>query len=50
MTGLMKTQIDWIPLAQGATRPTQGKTQAVIQVSGGSQSFNAMKQMRVLGR
>ena len=50
MTGIMKSQIDWIPLAQGAVRPTQGKTLAVIQVSGGSQSFNAVNQMRVLGR
>ncbi|ALM82849.1 arsenical resistance protein ArsH [Bordetella sp. N] len=50
MTGLMKTQIDWIPLSMGAVRPTQGKTLAVMQVSGGSQSFNAMNQMRVLGR
>lgn len=50
MTGLMKTQIDWIPLSSGATRPTQGKTLAVMQVSGGSQSFNAVNQMRVLGR
>lgn len=50
MTGLMKTQIDWIPLSDGAIRPTQGKTLAVMQVSGGSQSFNAVNQMRVLGR
>jgi arsenic resistance protein ArsH len=50
MTGLMKTQIDWIPLSVGAIRPTQGKTLAVMQVSGGSQSFNAVNQMRVLGR
>nr|WP_225588729.1 arsenical resistance protein ArsH [Achromobacter sp. ACM03] len=50
MTGLMKTQIDWIPLSVGAVRPTQGKTLAVMQVSGGSQSFNAVNQMRVLGR
>jgi len=50
MTGLMKTQIDWIPLVVGAVRPTQGKTLAVMQVSGGSQSFNAVNQMRVLGR
>ena len=50
MTGIMKTQIDWIPLAVGAVRPTQGKTLAVMQVSGGSQSFNAVNQMRVLGR
>ena len=50
MTGLMKTQIDWIPLSDGAVRPTQGKTLAIMQVSGGSQSFNAVNQMRVLGR
>jgi arsenic resistance protein ArsH len=50
MTGLMKTQVDWIPLAEGAVRPTQGKTLALLQVSGGSQSFNAVNQMRVLGR
>ena len=50
MTGIMKTQIDWIPLTQGALRPTQGKTLAVMQVSGGSQSFNAVNQLRVLGR
>ena len=50
MTGIMKAQIDWIPLAIGAVRPTQGKTLAVVQVSGGSQSFNAVNQMRVLGR
>ena len=50
MTGCMKTQIDWIPLNVGAVRPTQGKTLAVMQVSGGSQSFNAVNQMRVLGR
>lgn len=50
MTGIMKSQIDWIPLAVGALRPTQGKTLAVMEVSGGSQSFNAVNQMRVLGR
>jgi arsenic resistance protein ArsH len=51
MTGLMKTQIDWLPLSmQGGIRPTQGKTLAVMQVSGGSQSFNAVNQMRILGR
>jgi arsenic resistance protein ArsH len=50
MTGIMKAQIDWIPLSVGAIRPTQGKTLAVMQVSGGSQSFNAVNQMRVLGR
>lgn len=50
MTGIMKSQIDWIPLSTGAIRPTQGKTLAVMQVSGGSQSFNAVNQMRILGR
>ena len=50
MTGIMKAQIDWIPLAIGAVRPTQGKTLAVMQVCGGSQSFNAVNQLRVLGR
>ncbi|MFM9914747.1 MAG: arsenical resistance protein ArsH [Rhizobacter sp.] len=50
MSGIMKAQIDWIPLAIGAVRPTQGKTLAVMQVSGGSQSFNAVNQLRVLGR
>jgi arsenic resistance protein ArsH len=50
MTGIMKCQIDWIPLAIGSVRPTQGKTLAVMQVSGGSQSFNALNQLRVLGR
>ena len=50
MTGIMKAQIDWIPLTSGAVRPTQGKTLAVMEVSGGSQSFNAVNQMRVLGR
>ena len=50
MTGILKSQIDWVPLSIGAVRPTQGKTLAVMQVSGGSQSFNALNQMRVLGR
>ncbi|WP_065647663.1 arsenical resistance protein ArsH [Pantoea eucrina] len=50
MTGIMKTQIDWIPLTSGAVRPSQGKTLAVMQVSGGSQSFNAVNQMRILVR
>ena len=50
MTGILKSQIDWIPLALGAVRPTQGKTLAVMEVSGGSQSFNAVNQMRILGR
>ncbi|KGK42623.1 NADPH-dependent FMN reductase [Nitrincola sp. A-D6] len=50
MTGIMKAQIDWIPLSLGAVRPTQGKTLAVMQVCGGSQSFNTVNQLRVLGR
>lgn len=50
ISGLMKTQIDWIPLSMGALRPTQGRTLAVMQVSGGSQSFNAVNSMRILGR
>jgi len=50
MTGIMKSQIDWIPLSIGAVRPTQGKTLAVMEVSGGSQSFNAVNQLRILGR
>lgn len=50
MTGIMKAQIDWIPLSLGAVRPTQGKTLAVMQVCGGSQSFNAINQLRILGR
>ena len=50
MTGIMKAQIDWIPLELGAVRPTQGKALALMQVSGGSQSFNAVNQLRVLGR
>ena len=50
ITGIMKAQIDWIPLSAGAVRPTQGKTLAVMQVNGGSQSFNVVNQLRVLGR
>lgn len=50
MIGIMKAQIDWIPLSVGSVRPTQGKTLAVMQVSGGSQSFNAVSQLRILGR
>ncbi len=50
MSSILKAQIDWIPLEIGGVRPTQGKTLAVMQVSGGSQSFNAVTQMRVLGR
>lgn len=50
MTGIMKAQIDWLPLSLGSVRPTQGKTLAVMQVCGGSQSFNTVNQMRILGR
>ena len=51
MTGIMKSMIDWIPLAPiGGVRPTQGKSLALAQVCGGSQSFNAVNQMRILGR
>lgn len=50
MSAVFKAQIDWIPLALGALRPTQGKTLAVMQVCGGSQSFNVVNQLRVLGR
>jgi arsenic resistance protein ArsH len=50
MTGIIKAQIDWVPLSLGAVRPTQGKTLAVMQVCGGSQSFNAINQLRILGR
>ncbi len=50
VTGVMKSQIDWLPLAMGGVRPTQGRTLAVMQVSGGSQSFNAVNTLRLLGR
>ena len=51
MTGVMKTQIDWLPLAPiGGVRPTQGRTLALMQVCGGSQSFNTVNQLRILGR
>jgi arsenic resistance protein ArsH len=50
MSSVMKAQIDWIPLSLGGVRPTQGKTLAVMQVCGGSQSFNAVNQLRILGR
>jgi len=50
MTSIMKSQIDWIPLSIGSVRPTQGKTLAVMQVNGGSQSFNTVNQLRILGR
>ncbi|WP_342807697.1 arsenical resistance protein ArsH [Alteromonas sp. M12] len=50
MTSIFKSQIDWVPLNIGGVRPTQGKTLAVMQVCGGSQSFNVVNQLRVLGR
>ncbi|MGY2050452.1 arsenical resistance protein ArsH [Methylobacterium sp. JK268] len=50
LTGVMKSQVDWLPLSEGGLRPTQGRTLAVMQVSGGSQSFNAVNALRVLGR
>lgn len=50
ITGIMKSQIDWIPLSMGGVRPSQGRTLAVMQVSGGSQSFNAVNALRILGR
>ena len=50
LSGVFKNQLDWIPLTTGAVRPTQGKTLAVMQVSGGSQSFNAVNSLRLLGR
>ncbi len=50
ISGIFKNQIDWIPLTIGAVRPTQGRTLAVMQVSGGSQSFNAVNTLRILGR
>lgn len=50
MSGILKNQIDWIPLTLGVVRPTQGRTLAVMQVSGGSQSFNAVNTLRLLGR
>jgi arsenic resistance protein ArsH len=50
LTAVFKNQIDWLPLESGGIRPTQGRTLAVLQVSGGSQSFNAVNALRVLGR
>lgn len=49
-TAVFKNQIDWIPLSVGSVRPTQGRTLAVAEVSGGSQSFNAVNSLRILGR
>ncbi len=50
ITGIMKAQIDHLPLEMKGRRPTQGRTLAVMQVSGGSQSFNAVNTLRLLGR
>ena len=50
MTGIFKSQVDWLPLESGGVRPTQGRTLAVCQVNAGSQSFNTVNQLRVLGR
>lgn len=50
ITGILKAQIDWLPLEDRGIRPTQGRTLAVMQVSGGSQSFNAVNTLRLLGR
>ncbi|MCD2517507.1 arsenical resistance protein ArsH [Massilia sp. G4R7] len=50
ITAVMKNQIDWVPLEQGALRPSQGRTLALMQVCGGSQSFNVVNTMRLLGR
>ena len=50
ITSVMKNQIDWVPLEQGALRPSQGRTLALMQVCGGSQSFNVVNTMRLLGR
>lgn len=50
LTGVFKNQIDWLPLEDGSVRPTQGRTLAVMQVCGGSQSFNVVNALRVLGR
>ncbi|MCG7533201.1 arsenical resistance protein ArsH [Psychrobium sp. MM17-31] len=50
MSSIIKNQLDWVPLSMGAIRPTQGKTLAVMQVEGGSQSFNTVNQLRILGR
>ncbi|KAL5119054.1 hypothetical protein ACEQ8H_002978 [Pleosporales sp. CAS-2024a] len=50
LTAVFKNQIDWIPLSTGSVRPTQGRTLAIAQVSGGSQSFNTVNSLRILGR
>jgi arsenic resistance protein ArsH len=50
LTAVFKNQIDWIPLSTGSVRPTQGRTLAIAQVNGGSQSFNTVNALRILGR
>jgi arsenic resistance protein ArsH len=50
ITGIIKAQIDHLPLAYKGLRPTQGRTLAVMQVSAGSQSFNSVNTLRLLGR
>ncbi|RPA72160.1 arsenate resistance ArsH, partial [Ascobolus immersus RN42] len=50
VTGVFKNQIDWIPLSVGSVRPTQNRTLSILQVNGGSQSFNAVNTLRILGR
>ncbi|KAG9765706.1 arsenate resistance ArsH, partial [Aureobasidium melanogenum] len=50
LTAVFKNQIDWVPLSTGSVRPTQGRTLAIAQVSGGSQSFNTVNSLRILGR
>ena len=50
ITSVFKNQIDWLPLQEGSLRPTQGRALAVMQVSGGSQSFNSVNTLRLLGR
>ena len=50
IAAVMKNQVDWMQLSNGATRPTQGKTLALFQVEGGSQSFNTVNLMRQMGR
>jgi arsenic resistance protein ArsH len=50
VSGIFKSQIDWLPLETGGVRPTQGRTLAVMQVNAGSQSFNTVNALRILGR
>lgn len=50
LTAVFKNQIDWIPLSTGSVRPTQGRTLGIAMVSGGSQSFNTVNSLRILGR